>query len=224
LRERLLARPDLMARFARLSFGLANRVNRLPAARWAMEKLGGIHREKLLPDFSRDTFERRAKRGGYLRAAPPAEVVLFQTCFVQHNDPGIGEDVLFVLKRNQVDVACVAGLRCCGMPAWEHGDLTTLRANALHNLDLLMPFVESGAKVLVINPTCSMMMRREYPELLPLADRERAKKLAAAVQDPCEYLWSIRGERRFSREFRSTPAGPVAPASVASTTCAVVSV
>jgi Fe-S oxidoreductase len=210
LRERLLGQPDLMARLARLSFGFANRLNRLPAARWAMEKLGGIHREKLLPDFSRDTFERRAKRAGYLRAAPPAEVVLFQTCFVQHNDPGIGEDVLFVLKRNQIDVACVAGLRCCGMPAWEHGDLATLRANARHNLDLLMPFVESGAKVLVINPTCSMMMRREYPELLPIADRERAKRLAAAVQDPCEYLWSIRGEQRFSREFKSTPAGPVA--------------
>jgi Fe-S oxidoreductase len=210
LRERLLGQPDLMARLARLSFGLANRVNRLPAARWAMEKLGGIHREKLLPDFSRDTFEQRAKRAGYLRAVPPAEVVLFQTCFVQHNDPGIGEDVLFVLKRNQVDVACVAGLRCCGMPAWEHGDLATLRANARHNLDLLMPFVESGAKVLVVNPTCSMMMRREYPELLPMADRERAKLLAAAVQDPCEYLWSIRGERRFSREFKSTPGGPVA--------------
>ena len=111
LRERLLVQPDLMARFARLSFGFANRVNRLPVARWAMEKLGGIHRKKLLPDFSRDTFEQRAKRAGYLRAAPPAEAVLFQTCFVQHNDPVIGEDVLFVLKRNQVDVACVAGLR-----------------------------------------------------------------------------------------------------------------
>jgi glycerol-3-phosphate dehydrogenase subunit C len=210
LRERLLGQPDLMAQFARLSFGFANRVNRLPAARWAMEKLGGIHHEKLLPDFSRDTFEQRAKRAGFLRTAPPAEVVLFQTCFVQHNDPGIGEDVLFVLKRNQVDVACVAGLKCCGMPAWEHGDLATLRSNARHNLDRLVPFVESGAKVLVVNPTCSMMMRREYAELLPVADRERAKKLAAAVQDPCEYLWSIRGERRFSREFKSTPAGPIA--------------
>jgi glycerol-3-phosphate dehydrogenase subunit C len=210
LRERLLGQPDLMARLARLSFGLANRANHLSAARWAMEKFGGIHHEKLLPDFSRDTFEQRAKRAGFLRVAPPAEVVLFQTCFVQHNDPGIGEDVLFVLQRNQVDVGCVTGLRCCGMPAWEHGDLATLRANARHNLDLLMPFVESGAKVLVINPTCSMMMRREYPELLPAADRDRATKLAAAVQDPCEYLWSIRGERRFSREFKSTPAGPVA--------------
>lgn len=210
LRDRLLGQPDRAARLARATFGLANRFNRLPLARWLMEKLGGIHRDKLLPEFSGDTFEQRARRGGYLRTAPPAEVVLFQTCFVQHNEPDIGDDVLSVLACNRVDVACVAGLRCCGMPAWEHGDLATLRANARHNLDLLLPFVESGAKVLAVNPTCSMMMRREYAELLPGADRERAEKLAAAVQDPCEYLWSIRGEARFNREFKSTPAGPVA--------------
>ena len=50
------------------------------------------------------------------------------------------------------------------MPAWEQGDLETLRVNAKHNLDILIPFVEKGSKVLVINPTCSMMMRREYTE------------------------------------------------------------
>ena len=37
---------------------------------------------------------------------------------------------------------------------------------AARNLERLVPFVEQGAKVLAINPTCSMMMRREYPELL----------------------------------------------------------
>jgi Fe-S oxidoreductase len=96
------------------------------------------------------------------------------------------------------------------MPAWEHGDLETLRKNARHNLDLLMPHVEAGAKVLAINPTCSMMMRREYPELLEGEDRERAKKLAEAVRDPSEYLWSIREEERFNTNFQSSPGDSVA--------------
>ena len=78
------------------------------------------------------------------------------------------------------------------MPAREQGDLETLRVNAKHNLDILIPFVEKGSKVLVINPTCSMMMRREYTELLDGEDRERAKKLSEAVNDPAEYLWNIR--------------------------------
>jgi Fe-S oxidoreductase len=74
-----------------------------------------------------------------------------------------------------------------------------------------MPHVERGAKVLVVNPTCSMMMRREWPHLLEGPDRERAGRLAPAVMDVSEYLWSIRNEPRFSTDFKSTPpAGRVA--------------
>ena len=61
------------------------------------------------------------------------------------------------------------------MPAWEQGDLESLRAQAHHDLDLLLPYVERGAKVLVINPTCSMMMRREWPHLLEGEDRARRR-------------------------------------------------
>ena len=96
------------------------------------------------------------------------------------------------------------------MPAWETGDLESLRRQAADNLELLAPFVEQGAKVVAINPTCAMMMRNEYPELLPEAERPRARKLAAAVRDPSELLWEIRNEPRFNTDFKSTPGGAVA--------------
>ena len=73
-----------------------------------------------------------------------------------------------------------------------------------------MPFVQHGAKVVVINPTCSMMMRREYPELLDGEDRDRAAALSEAVMDPSELLWSIRDEERFDVDFASTPGDRVA--------------
>jgi Fe-S oxidoreductase len=93
------------------------------------------------------------------------------------------------------------------MPAWEQGDLESLRAQARGDLDLLLPYVERGAKVLVVNPTCSMMMRREWPHLLEGADRTRAATLARAIQDVSEYLWSIREEPRFSTDFKTQAAG-----------------
>jgi glycerol-3-phosphate dehydrogenase subunit C len=101
----------------------------------------------------------------------------------------------------------VKGLVCCGMPAWEHGDLAALRRQAHVDLDLLLPFVERGAKVLVVNPTCSMMMRKEWPHLLEGEDRTRAERLAAAVMDLSEFLWSIRNEPRFDTRFASSPPG-----------------
>jgi Fe-S oxidoreductase len=207
LRMRVLNDPDGAGRMARASLGMANAMNRVRPFRVLMEKLVGIHRDKLLPDFAAEPFDAWAEGQGFVRNEPGGEVVLFQTCFVQHNQPEVGQDALFVLRKNGVDARVAKGLRCCGMPAWEQGDLETLRAQARIDLDLLMPFVEAGAKVAVINPTCSMMMRREWPHLLEGADRARAERLAPAVADLSEYLWSLRDDPRFSTDFRSAPPG-----------------
>ncbi len=209
LRERILANPDLAAGLARASFGLANVANRMKIHRWLLEKAIGVHRDKLLPDFAGETFESWAEKTGRIAETPGCEVVLFQTCFVQHNEPELGRDTIEVFEKNRVDIKCVKGLRCCGMPAWEKGDLQSLRTQARENLRILVPFVEKGAKVVAVNPTCSMMMRREYRDLVASGDRGAAAKLAAAVMDPSEFLWSIRNESRFNTDFKSTPGGAV---------------
>ncbi len=211
LRERLLARPDTAAALARASFGLANLMNRVKPHRALMQLALGIHKDKLLPDFAATTFENWAEREGRLRTGPAGvEAVLFPTCYVQNNEPQIGRDTLFVLERNRIPTACVKGLQCCGMPAWEAGDLASLRKQAANNLARLKPFLDAGVKVVAINPTCAMMMRREYPELLPEPLRPEARKLAELVRDPSELLWEIRNEPRFDTGFKSTPGGNVA--------------
>lgn len=210
LRDRVLSNPDQTAKMARASLGAANVANKMKLPRWALEKTAGIHREKLLPDFASETFEAWARKDGRLSAEPGGEVVLFQTCYVQNNEPSIGRDVLEVLEKNQVDVRCVAGLACCGMPAWEQGRIEQVRKQAATNLDLLLPYVDAGAKILAINPTCSMMLRRELPRLVDPARREDAERIAGAVMDPSEFLWSIRKEDRFCTDFRSSPSGPIA--------------
>ena len=224
LQDKVLGDPDTTSKLARASFGMANVMNRVSLHRWFLEKVLGIHRDKELPDFAGQTFEAWAKKQGRLVEAPPkalpapdgadatpgVEAVLFQTCYVQNNEPEVGQDCMDVLDRNQVGVQCVKGLECCGMPRWERGDLDAVRKQAKHNLDRLMPFVEQGSKVLVVNPTCSMMMRREYPELLEGDDRERSERLAEATMDVSEYLWSLRREERFNTDFKSTPGPKVA--------------
>jgi glycerol-3-phosphate dehydrogenase subunit C len=205
LRDRVLGRPDAAGALARAGFGLANVANRVRIHRIFLEKVLGVHRDKLLPDFASTTFEKWAARSGKIQSQAGGEVVLFQTCYVQNNEPQIGRDTVEVLERNSIDVRCAAGLQCCGMPAWERGDLETLRAQAKKNIEILLPFAESGVKIVAINPTCSMMMRREHPTLVANEDRPAARKIAAAVMDPSEFLWSIRNEPRFNTNFRSSP-------------------
>jgi glycerol-3-phosphate dehydrogenase subunit C len=211
IRDRLLADPDRAAAMARLSFGVANVMNRVGLHRAFMHVALGIHKDKLLPEFAPTTFETWAERSGRIQPRPDdVEAVLFPTCYVQNNEPQIGRDTLEVMDRNQVKTACVKGLQCCGMPAWEAGDLEGVRRRAAHNLRVLKPFVDAGRKVVALNPTCAMMMRREYPELLPEALRPDARRLAELVRDPSELLWEIRDEPRFNTDFKSTPGGPVA--------------
>jgi glycerol-3-phosphate dehydrogenase subunit C len=209
LRDKVLGDPDRAGTMARASLGLANSGNKIRLHRIFLEKLLGIHRDKLLPDFASTTFEKWAERNGKIAAEPGGEAVLFQTCYVQNNEPQIGRDTVEVLEKSKVDVKCVRGLECCGMPAWERGDLDSLRKHARANLKILLPFVESGAKVVAINPTCSMMMRREHPTLVEPEDRPAAEKVAAAIMDPSEFLWSIRNEPRFNTNFRSTPGATI---------------
>ncbi|PKN57770.1 MAG: anaerobic glycerol-3-phosphate dehydrogenase subunit C [Deltaproteobacteria bacterium HGW-Deltaproteobacteria-14] len=204
LRDKVLGNPDGTAKMARASLGLVNVMNRWSVHRWFLEKVLGIHKKKQLPRFAGQTFEKWAKKNGKIKP-PGGEVALFQTCYVQHNEPQIGQDTVAVFEQNQVDVRCVKGLECCGMPAWESGQLETFQKHAKRNLDKLEPYVDAGAKVVAINPTCTMMLRREYPELAAPEDRERAKKLAAVVADPSEFLWGIRNEERFSTDFKSAP-------------------
>ena len=210
LQDRALRDPDTTAKLARASLGMANVMNRVSLHRWFLEKVIGIHRDKQLPDFAGQTFESWAEREGKIKGDVGGEAVLFQTCYVEHNEPDIGKDTVEVMERNSVDIRCVKGLNCCGMPAWERGDLELLRKKAKANLDALEPHVDAGAKVLAINPTCSMMLRREYPELVEEADKARAQKIADAVQDPSEFLWSLRKEERFNTDFASSPETKVA--------------
>lgn len=206
VRDRILGDPDRLARFSRVASGLVNSLNsRSQTHRFFLDKVLGIHQKKRLPRFAKKTFTQWAKKQGFIRSVKDGEVVIFPTCYVENNEPAIGHDTVSVLEKNGVDVSCESGLECCGMPAWESGDLTTLRAKAKNNLTRLLPHVREGKKVVAINPTCSMMLRQEYPELVENADREDAKALADAVTDPSEFLWSIRSEERFNTDFKSTP-------------------
>lgn len=210
LRDKVLGNPDLAASIARASLGLANSMNKVKLHRWFMEKFLGIHRDKILPEFANSTFEQWAEQEGLIKPeSKSCEVVLFQTCYIQNNEPEIGRDTIEVMLKNKVNIQCEKGLECCGMPKWESGDLEGLRVHAKANLKKLLPYVEAGAKVVAINPTCSMMFRKEYVELVSEEDKASAIKVSQATMDPSEYLWSIRDQERFNTNFLSTPGSSV---------------
>jgi glycerol-3-phosphate dehydrogenase subunit C len=200
LRSKMLSRPELVGAIGGLTPKMANWGNKQPMVRAAMEAVMGIHRDKLLPDFHAETFDEWFRK----REAPkgdPNRAVLFATCFVNHNNPQIGKDAVDVFERNGIALSCPKQ-NCCGMPALEAGDIELARSLARANVESLLPHVRAGKKVLAINPTCSYMMRKEYAEL---AGTPEAKEISAAAMDLCEFLFTLKAEGKFNRDFRSSP-------------------
>ncbi len=215
-REKMLADPDKLGRQGTTLPGVANAVNRNKLFRRVLEGAVGIHRDKLLPTFESPTFEKWFERqtdGQRETASGAQKVVLFYTCFVNYNRPAVGRDAVEVLTHNECQVACPQAV-CCGMPALDGGDLDFATRQARYNVELLSPYVDRGYAVVAINPTCSLMLKREYPLLLDDAGqpelRDAAARVSAASRDLCEFLLELRKAGDFREDFRSTPAGKVA--------------
>ena len=51
------------------------------------------------------------------------KVAIFSTCYVNYNEPGIGHDLIAILKHNEIPHVVVEKENCCGMPKLELGDL-----------------------------------------------------------------------------------------------------
>jgi Fe-S oxidoreductase len=214
LRRRLLTQTDLIGKIGSLFPALMNFANRNRLSRILMEKTLGIHRDWLQPRYSFDTVSRwwRRRCAGHpaalARFADPTTLrrtVLFTTCSVEYSDPAVGRAAVEVLERSGVAVA-LHYARCCGMPFTDTGDLEAARRNAHRNVAELLPLVEGGATIVVPGPSCSLMLRHEYPRLL---GSEEARRVAAATRDLMEYLYELARGGVLDRAF-CAPLGAVA--------------
>ncbi|MEP6995004.1 MAG: anaerobic glycerol-3-phosphate dehydrogenase subunit C [Acidobacteriota bacterium] len=206
LRERVLSSADAVGRVASAAAPVANAMNESRFARIVMEKTLGVHRDRLLPVWSGETFQRWwARRGGPTQPQPGGgvleRVALFATCSVNNSYPEIGRAAVAVLEKNGCEVV-VPPQRCCGMPFLESGDLDATRECRTQNVNWLLPFVRAGYTVLVPGPTCSMTIRKEYPVLGPEAE---AREVADRTFDLCEFLMRLHAAGKLSTDFPRSP-------------------
>ena len=87
---------------------------------------------------------------------------------------------------------------CCGLPALDGGDVDAARAKIRANVEVLLPLVRAGRKVVILGPSCGMMMKSEWPRLLPTAE---CREVSAAVMDIGEYLATEKAAGRLKTDF-----------------------
>ncbi|MFG3272872.1 FAD-binding and (Fe-S)-binding domain-containing protein [Streptomyces luteogriseus] len=139
-------------------------------------------------------------------------VILWPDTFTEHLSPAVGRAAVRVLEAAGLRVALPPTLRlekppvgdgrtvaldplsllrgrgrvCCGLTYVSTGQLDRARAVMRRTLDLMEPVLETGAPVVVLEPSCAAALRTDVPELLH--DDPRAARLAAKVLTFAETL------------------------------------
>jgi len=161
----------------------------------ALEAVAGIDRRAELPKFHGQTFTRRAKKQDASGAAAPKDApargrkaVLFATCFVNYNNPKVGEAARLVLAHNGVETE-VAYPGCCGMPFLEQGNIAKVAAQAEKVAKDMCAWIDKGYDIITLTASCGLMFKFEWPLILP--DNDDVKRLSAATRDIDEYVVDI---------------------------------
>jgi glycerol-3-phosphate dehydrogenase subunit C len=209
LQDRMLGNADLVGKLGSVMVPLSNWMNKLAVHRAFLQAVAGIHRGRRLPTFHRPTFSSwfrstakpAAAEGGRTAAR---KVALFATCTVEYNAPAIGRAAVRVLERNAVDVS-VPEQRCCGMPYLDGGAVDQCRALVRANVRSLADAVRAGREIVTPGPTCSYMLKQEYPWLDDSAD---ARLVAASTRDLFEYLARLQADGALDTRF-TRPVGAV---------------
>src|SRR6202011_814214 len=94
------------------------------------------------------------------------------TCLIEYQNPDIGQDLVKVYEHNGVECSLVDGARCCGAPWLHGGDHEQFRKQAMHNLPGLAAAVRAGRDIVVAQPTCGYVLKRDYPDYVAGADAD----------------------------------------------------
>jgi glycerol-3-phosphate dehydrogenase subunit C len=191
-RDRLLSSTDAVGKLASIPVvvQMVNKVNRTPATRKVMEDVLGVAKDRVLPEYTSRTFRSHAHpRDDFPVVAgrsSPGRVAIYATCYVNYNEPGIGEDLLRILEHNAIPAVVVDKEACCGMPKLELGDLAAVARLKAINIPPLARLAREGYAILTPIPSCTLMFKQELPLMFP--DDADVKLVADAMFDPFEYL------------------------------------
>ncbi|MBT3916627.1 MAG: glycerol-3-phosphate dehydrogenase [Rhodospirillaceae bacterium] len=188
--HRQLTETDRNGKLAAPVAGLANWASKRGNAltRPLLEKMTGIHQDAELPEYQSVSFSKRDQKKPEAAPVSGRKAALYATCFVNYNNPGIGEASQAILAKNGVETEVVYP-SCCGMPQLEQGDLARVAENAKKVSAELVQWIDQGYDIVALVPSCALMLKFEWPLILP--DDANVKRLSEATFDVTEYIVDI---------------------------------
>ncbi|MDX2380867.1 MAG: heterodisulfide reductase-related iron-sulfur binding cluster [Acidimicrobiia bacterium] len=206
----VLARTDLLGTVATTVAPIANRSIAKPGSviRKLMAKTTGVSAVRLLPPYAKQRFSTWFKKRQRVTAGErQGSVTLFPTCLVEYQEPDIGKDLVKVYERNGIDCG-ISDAGCCGAPWLHAGDIDTFTKIATKNVATLADEVRAGTDIVVPQPTCGYVLKKDYVDYVGGDD---AELVAEHTYDAAEYLMIVhRGdETTLDTEFHGDTVGQI---------------
>jgi Fe-S oxidoreductase len=133
-------------------------------------------------------------------ARTTGKVAIYITCYGNHNEPQIVEDLIAVLNHNSIPVRVLKDATCCGMPKLELGDLEKVEQLKNANLPVFEKAIDDGYDLIAPIPSCVLMYKQELPLMFP--DDVRTQQVKAAFFDPFEYLMLRHKDSLLETDFK----------------------
>jgi glycerol-3-phosphate dehydrogenase subunit C len=192
LTTEVMGRTDLMGMVATTAAPVANKVVAAKPGslvRKLVEKTAGVSSVRLLPPYARQRFSTWfGKRPRVRINKRQGRVAVFPTCLVEYQKPDIGQDLVKVYERNGIECSLADGASCCGAPFLHSGDLDQFTKIAEKNVKALAVSVRQGKDIVVPQPTCGYVLKKDYVDYVGGAD---AQLVSEHTFDAAEYLMKV---------------------------------
>jgi glycerol-3-phosphate dehydrogenase subunit C len=207
-KEKFLASTDTHGSFAGIPIVVqaVNAINKTKFARKLMDSQLGVHPDAWMPSLASQRFRWGREMSNSTFPAvkgqrTPGKVAIFSTCYVNYNEPGIGEDLIKLLDHNEIPYEIVEKESCCGMPKLELGDLEAVARQKEANMPVLAKYAREGWAIVSAVPSCTLMFKQELPLMFPgCADTQAVK---AAMFDPFEYFVARHKDGLLKTDFKA---------------------
>jgi glycerol-3-phosphate dehydrogenase subunit C len=207
LRDRLIARPELLGQLCRPFAPLANILLGQRLVRLGMQAILRIDARAPVPSFSRRSFRDLHRRVTRLRKVGPSgriagsgrNVAYFYACSTEYYEPELGMKVVEVMRRNGYETV-LPRQNCCGLPLISNGDYKSARKYAARNIRKLLPAARAGLPIVATSTSCSLTLKQYYRELLGIRTEE-ADLVSRSIYDVCEFLRMLRDRGEMNTDF-----------------------
>ena len=165
-REFILSHTDLMGTLSSPAAPIVNQVTKLKPVKKLLDKALGVDERRSLPTYSRQTFRSWFNKQADSQKQFARKVSFFHGCFTNYNDPTVGKHLVSVLNAMNIGVQLLKKEKCCGVPLIANGFFDKARKNAELNMSQFGDALETSECVISTEPSCTMTLRDEYPEVL----------------------------------------------------------